>query len=161
SVMHCGSSYEGLVVKAKSDFDMPLILSDPFAGSNFLIIRDPKTQLFQLEWNHSPPAEYNKYCDGKFLNAKELQKHIFERIQEITKKIHLAGWTLEAKTGLAAVAIKLERDENTIPIDLAPQIAVRKWDGPDLLQLSSLPPELGDYITILHKNASPIFFFSP
>ncbi|CAL4251123.1 unnamed protein product, partial [Meganyctiphanes norvegica] len=42
-IMHHGSSYEGLVVNPKSDFDLPLILSDPFTGCNFKILRDPNT----------------------------------------------------------------------------------------------------------------------
>ena len=48
SVMHCGSSYEGLVVKAKSDFDLPLVLANPFIGKNFQILRDERTGYFQL-----------------------------------------------------------------------------------------------------------------
>ncbi|CAL4191223.1 unnamed protein product, partial [Meganyctiphanes norvegica] len=118
-ITHVGSSYEGLVVKAKSDFDIPLILSDSFAGSYFKITRDPKTLLFKLQWKDDPPEKYNKYCDEEFLNAKELQKDIFKRIHTIIDQIHLPGWTLEAKDGLAAVGITLKKGQRSIPIDLA------------------------------------------
>ncbi|XP_069950318.1 uncharacterized protein [Cherax quadricarinatus] len=156
-VMHGGSAYEALSVKLKTDFDIIIVLPDPYIGQNFEVQRDP-SKYFKLKWKNQARSG----CQG-FLNAAQLQKQAFEELEKCVSNVHAPG-VREAtyRLGLAACTVTLKKFNNTIiSIDLAPQIAVRDWKSSHLVKLQSLPQSLQSYISTLERNCSPIYFFSP
>ncbi|XP_053644993.2 uncharacterized protein [Cherax quadricarinatus] len=156
-VMHGGSAYEALSVKVKTDFDIIILLSDPYVGKNFEVERD-SSGFFRLKWK--PPRH-------GYLDAVKLQKQAFEELSRCvdivtSRKMVQQVQSVKYKEGLAALDLEITtRDGRRISVDLAAQIAVREWKGADLVRLKDLPQTLQMYIDKLQRNGSPIYFISP
>lgn len=168
SIMHGGSTYEGLAVKEKVDFDILLLLGKPFVSENFEIQRDPNSGYFTLQWKSHVVGR--KWEDSnRYLLAQDLQKWVFgmltqliQRITQLIQRITLPNAEVKCRDGLAALDVSIKTEGREISLHLAPQISCHSWGQcPDLKPLGDLPRSLRCYIDTLNKNASPVMFFSP
>lgn len=157
-VMHGGSAYESLAVTEKTDFDIVIVLGEPFVNHNFEIARDP-SGFFTLKWKHLNYQPTDRYG---FLDAMTLQNQLFQELASCVHKVHLMGKTVTCKPQLSALYTEIQTPSTKISVDLVPLIAVRSWDEfPNLVNLSRLPGELRHHVMILSMNRSPILFLSP
>lgn len=160
SIIHGGSSYEGLAVKEKVDFDITLMLGEPFVSENFSVGRDP-SNFFTLKWKSHLPV--NRYVDREgFLEATKMREAFFEELKKCTEKVYIPNAKVTCRNGLAALDVVIQYETGLkISIDLVPQIPFRSWGQcPDLLPMDKLPVSLRQYIDTLNRNKSPCMFFS-
>lgn len=163
-IMHSGSAYEGLIVSEKTDFDILVVLNDPFLAENFVISHDP-SGFFTMKWKKTPSVTGFSDREG-YLLGEVLQKPLFEALGARIRNVNREGVSgiskINIRDGLASLAVELHTDTGTIiSIDLVPQIPAVRWGQcADLVQRHRLPPSLRTYIQTLEVNSSPIFFFS-
>ncbi|XP_068211604.1 uncharacterized protein [Palaemon carinicauda] len=158
--VHCGSAFEGLAVKEETDFDIVMMLRNPFESSNFTPRRHPGG-FFTLEWKSHLPVKF--VCDSKgVVNASQLRRDLFTRIVNAIDAVKVPGAKISRKEQLVAVTVEMKYDSGEeISIDFVPLIVFRSWGQcPDLRPLNELPRCLRAYIDTLNKNKSPIMFFS-
>ncbi|XP_042857195.1 uncharacterized protein LOC122243624 [Penaeus japonicus] len=158
TVMHGGSAYESLCVKKDTDFDITIVLGEPYVAKNFQLLRD-QSGFFALKWRNSNPLMSD---EAGFLNAKALQEHLFKSLGTCVSEVRLAGMSVSWRPQLLALLVEITTQWGVISIDLVPVIAARSWGPcPDLVALGSLPTTLREHVDTLVQNCSPVLFFSP
>ncbi|XP_068211365.1 uncharacterized protein [Palaemon carinicauda] len=160
SFIHCGSAYEGLAVKANTDFDIVVMLNAPFESENFSVRRDP-SGFFTLEWKSHIPNQLASDCNG-FLDASKLRQDLFSIIGRGIQKVCIPNAKIKYREQLVALTVEIAyATGDIVMMDFVPQIVFRTWGQcPDLRPLHELPKCLRAYIDTLNKNKSPIMFFS-
>ncbi|XP_047481933.1 uncharacterized protein LOC125034246 isoform X2 [Penaeus chinensis] len=157
TVMHGGSAYESLCVKKDTDFDITVVLGDPYVARNFELTRDT-SGFFALKWRSSNPFLSDK---AGFLDAKALQQNLFDALGKCVGQVRVSGTSVSWRPQLAALLVEITTQWGTISMDLVPVIAARSWGPcPDLVPLSSLPATLREHVDTLVRNCSPVLSFS-
>ncbi|XP_064092322.1 uncharacterized protein LOC135205513 [Macrobrachium nipponense] len=158
--IHCGSAFEGLAVKEETDFDITMILGDPFESYNFTTRRDP-SGFFTLEWKSHLPNKFFNDCDN-FLDAAKLRRDLFGIVSRAVESLNIPNADIKYREQLVALTVEIRYSTGeTVSIDFVPQIVFRTWGQcPDLRPLSELPKCLRAYIDTSNRNKSPIMSFS-
>ncbi|XP_063602170.1 uncharacterized protein LOC134778207 [Penaeus indicus] len=158
TVLHGGSAYESLCVTKDTDFDITVVLGDPFVAKNFEVTRD-RSGFFALKWRYS---NRHLYDEAGFLDAKALQQQLFGALGNCVREVRVPNTSVFSMPKLMALLVEITTQWGTISMDLVPVIAARSWGPcPDLVPLSSLPATLREHVDTLVRNCSPVLCFSP
>ncbi|XP_042206529.1 uncharacterized protein LOC121855580 isoform X2 [Homarus americanus] len=167
TIRRCGTAYENLTVGMEEDFDLILVLGEPFVSSNFKITREERSKYRYYSLNKKRNVNINKkknFCSNRRnLNSEALRIHIFERLEQILRTITVQGVSVTSIPQSPAMKLNLRSKKGrTIEIDITPQIALSSWDEcPGLVPLYTLPQCLKDYIEGSDGNGSPVLYFTP
>ncbi|KAK7070753.1 hypothetical protein SK128_002875 [Halocaridina rubra] len=162
SLTHGGSAYEGLAVSENADFDITVLLGDPFKLENFHVERDQKSDFFTLRWKSH--LKNKILCNRDYyLKAADLREKMLTDLHTTIDNMYLASVKkIDIKHWLTSLAVEIHLlSGSKISIDVVPQVAFRSWNQcPDLKQISELSRHQRQYIDKINKNKSPVMCFA-
>ncbi|CAL4144069.1 unnamed protein product, partial [Meganyctiphanes norvegica] len=155
-----GSSYEKVGVTDKTDYDVAMVLPQPYNGDNFEIVGTRHgAGLYKLKWSgdEDTPEFINT---NEFLKVIDLRDSIFQQLKEVIEEVKdvRQDWHIRNKTQKASmlVIVNGRNGEFNIKMDLVPQIQVTRWDvTPNPPSDNELPSVLRDYVD---QTPYPMFF---
>ncbi|CAL4062310.1 unnamed protein product [Meganyctiphanes norvegica] len=156
-----GSSYEHVGVTEKTDYDVALVLPQPYNAENFAV---EKTRhgagLYKLKWIGTMDKPDLINING-YLKAIVLRDTIFFHLNDVIDEIkddRCEDWDIRKANRKNSMLVILNgRNEDfTIKIDLVPQIQESSWeDTPDPPSDDDLPSVLREYVD---QTRYPMFF---
>ncbi|KAK4322900.1 hypothetical protein Pmani_006374 [Petrolisthes manimaculis] len=135
-----GSAYEGTAVSKVTDFDILLILPEPYIADNFVIYQRHEPGIYKLKWDD----EYDKrpnFVNGKgYLEAKKLREYT---INKLANSLHF----LQALVTLALTAASAPPSH----LMVSPNWSTSSRTGPPPPTLfTPLPPPMVSLLALLH-----------
>lgn len=145
--LYSGSSYERSAVHDETDFDILLILPDPFKADDFELIECHKPGFCKLRQSSGIEGEFKKWFNKNgFLKTQELRDYIFDELSEILKNIKRMNshWSLRMWKQISTLVVRIKDDAgNTLKIDVVPALSGCDLNNiPSMRSLQELPEPL-------------------
>ncbi|KAK4313175.1 hypothetical protein Pmani_015459 [Petrolisthes manimaculis] len=135
-----GSAYEGTAVSKVTDFDILLILPEPYVADNFVVYERHEPGIYKLKWRDEYDERPNGFVNGKgYLEAKKLREYTINKLKEVVKDVKKdhPHWKIHFKKMLNSLTVYItDFDGDRLKLDIVVQMGEPNWG-----QLANMTPE--------------------
>lgn len=125
--LYSGSSYERSAVCDKADFDIVLILPNPFKADDFELIERHEPGFCKLSTSDDIEDEFEEWFNqNDFLKVEALKDSVFDELSDILDNIQQMNshWCLKYNEQICSMKVTIKDDDGDIlKIDLVPALS--------------------------------------
>ncbi|KAK3894836.1 hypothetical protein Pcinc_001411 [Petrolisthes cinctipes] len=155
-----GSAYEGTAVSEMTDFDILLILPEPYVADNFMVHERYEPGIYKLQWRVGSGVRPNTFVNGKgFLEAKKLREYTVNELKNVLKDVKKDNphWKIHFKKMLNSLTVYItDNDGDRLKLDIVLQMGEPEWGQlANMTTEDELPSVLENY---LEEVQYPLFY---